>query len=339
MRTGAAPFRSFGGSRSTGVQRSVSFAVRPFLRFGPPQAGTLIFRAPTGAVPRTWSRRSASPPGAIATLRLTPRRARTSSAAPVSCAREIRSRESPSRSQTVTTRVSGQAAASACARSRPAIRRVLSFSGACRKAASARKAPGGRPTAFTAMRQDARGPLATPAGSAEARGPRMTGQSLGSGFGSSPRGRGTDLYPRSEFLVLRFIPAWAGNSTPTIPVPGRLSVHPRVGGEQAAHNKDSLMFYGSSPRGRGTGAVRGRRQRGRRFIPAWAGNRIRHMARHGKAPVHPRVGGEQVMVKRGRAWIVGSSPRGRGTGHGQAWQSLDCRFIPAWAGNRRTGIR
>ena len=59
MRTGASPARSFGGSRFTGVQRSVSLAVRLFLRFGPPQAGTSIFCAPTGSVPRTCSQRMA----------------------------------------------------------------------------------------------------------------------------------------------------------------------------------------------------------------------------------------------------------------------------------------
>ena len=96
MRTGASPARSFGGSRSTGVQRSVSFAVRPFLRFGPPLAGTSIFRAPTGSVPRTCSQRPASSPEASATRRFDPRLARTSSAALVSSAREISSQKSPS---------------------------------------------------------------------------------------------------------------------------------------------------------------------------------------------------------------------------------------------------
>ena len=69
---------------------------------GPPQAGTSIFRPPTGSVASTWSQRSASSPEARATRRFAPRLARTSNAAPVCSAREISAQKSPSRSQTVT---------------------------------------------------------------------------------------------------------------------------------------------------------------------------------------------------------------------------------------------
>ena len=85
---------------------------------------------PAGSVSRTWSQRSASPPEASATRRLEPREARTGSAAPVCSAREISSQKSPS--QTVTTRVSGQARASSCARSSPPTQRTLSLPAARR---------------------------------------------------------------------------------------------------------------------------------------------------------------------------------------------------------------
>ena len=50
--------------------------------------------------------------------------------------------------------------------------------------------------------------------------------------GSSPRGRGTA--PRRSMLMPlpRFIPAWAGNSVRLWDYIPRVSVHPRVGGEQ-----------------------------------------------------------------------------------------------------------
>ena len=73
MRVGGSPARSFRGSKSTGAERSVSFAVRPFCRFGSPQAGTLIVRSPAGSVSKMCTQRFASPPAASATRRVEPR--------------------------------------------------------------------------------------------------------------------------------------------------------------------------------------------------------------------------------------------------------------------------
>ncbi len=84
--------------------------------------------------------------------------ARTSSTAPVSFARASSFQKSPSRSQTVTTRVSGQPAESSFARSSPWTRRMLSFSPLWQKLASVQIRPSGRPAPLIATEQCARMP-------------------------------------------------------------------------------------------------------------------------------------------------------------------------------------
>ena len=90
--------------------------------------------------------------------------------------------------------------------------------------------------------------------------------------GSSPRGRGTPRRLPRHLEPLRFIPAWAGNTSAGMPGRDREEVHPRVGGEHGgrAHRarphavhprvggehqslgRPAARFSGSSPRGRGT---------------------------------------------------------------------------------------
>ena len=151
--------------------------------------------------------------------------------------------------------------------------------------------------------------------------------------GSSPRGRGTDIFPVPQIAYTRFIPAWAGNSEAVETKSGYAPVHPRVGGEQSIVNGAVSPIAGSSPRGRGTGLRLRPCARCRRFIPAWAGNRRSDPERTEPRPVHPRVGGEQpVALDVMKAW-GGSSPRGRGTGDLRLPFAPQRRFIPAWAGN------
>ena len=156
--------------------------------------------------------------------------------------------------------------------------------------------------------------------------------------GSSPRGRGTGCRRRGEGDPHRFIPAWAGNSEAALRIASYWSVHPRVGGEQFGLPACLCCCCGSSPRGRGTGLVHLINDTGHRFIPAWAGNSYGHYAHYVSKPVHPRVGGEQAAIAAAARRIVGSSPRGRGTGAfgPGSWALL--RFIPAWAGNRASGL-
>ena len=67
------------------------------------------------------------------------------------------------------------------------------------------------------------------------RGEQFEGGSMDAAqLGSSPLARGTDLRRGAGFRQSRFIPAGAGNSLRTVTMSGRLPVHPRWRGEQAA---------------------------------------------------------------------------------------------------------
>ena len=153
--------------------------------------------------------------------------------------------------------------------------------------------------------------------------------------GSSPRGRGTATVELDRLRSIRFIPAWAGNSSSICVNIVRPPVHPRVGGEQSSCANTTITRRGSSPRGRGTVCGHSARCSVSRFIPAWAGNRCRRAPTNGASAVHPRVGGEQSKQVGPVCQLAGSSPRGRGTERRRMDCIRDSRFIPAWAGNRR----
>ena len=133
-------------------------------------------------------------------------------------------------------------------------------------------------------------------------------------FGSSPRGRGTEMATNARNTPLRFIPAWAGNSSKMGAKANEKAVHPRVGGEQRRACTQRQVTPGSSPRGRGTAANDNVLANFARFIPAWAGNSSTFSIRPEPRSVHPRVGGEQPIGQNAAVNSDGSSPRGRGTG-------------------------
>ena len=132
--------------------------------------------------------------------------------------------------------------------------------------------------------------------------------------GSSPRVRGTAHYHQCRDREIRFIPACAGNSPRCSNSEARVTVHPRVCGEQVSFLRNFLLAFGSSPRVRGTAIHYARFGAIKRFIPACAGNR-------------PRL--DPLFF-----FTIGSSPRVRGTGSASKRLHPDDRFIPACAGNR-----
>ena len=89
--------------------------------------------------------------------------------------------------------------------------------------------------------------------------PRMGGEQQGGGsdklylHGSSPHGRGTAYRVLFWTGTPRFIPAWAGNRAISHGAICRISVHPRMGGEQKVGHLPDVSSGGSSPHGRGTG--------------------------------------------------------------------------------------
>ena len=88
--------------------------------------------------------------------------------------------------------------------------------------------------------------------------PRMGGEHRGvaggvvSNYGSSPHGRGTRPLAVEALLLVRFIPAWAGNTAGRWGSVIANAVHPRMGGEHSPAPIISNPTDGSSPHGRGT---------------------------------------------------------------------------------------
>ncbi len=76
------------------------------------------------------------------------------------------------------------------------------------------------------------------------------------GSGSSPRMRGTLEIRLVQFEVSRFIPAHAGNATWMSYHPQTTPVHPRACGERVMRHGSNRPLHGSSPRMRGTRALR-----------------------------------------------------------------------------------
>ena len=148
--------------------------------------------------------------------------------------------------------------------------------------------------------------------------------------GSSPRGRGTRTAALMKWSIRRFIPARAGNASPSASDRWRRTVHPRAGGERRSRGGgSSIRHFGSSPRGRGTPPGQPLDEVARRFIPARAGNASLTPRATTRAPVHPRAGGERWEAPRSAGSRAGSSPRGRGTPARGGTRRPLRRFIPA----------
>ena len=131
--------------------------------------------------------------------------------------------------------------------------------------------------------------------------------------GLSPRTRGTLRAACPSRRQRRFIPAFAGNTSPARATTASISVHPRVRGEHLLRPVRCRAPPGSSPRTRGTRSPVFRSGRGR--------------------SVHPRVRGEHVNSRVASTSASGSSPRTRGTPEPVQQHSMLVRFIPAYAGN------
>ena len=149
--------------------------------------------------------------------------------------------------------------------------------------------------------------------------PRVCGEHMVAGVltldttGSSPRLRGTPSWYDSDILLLRFIPASAGNTTQRDHQVQGKPVHPRVCGEHWTMPTSPAPSRGSSPRLRGTHPDHPDHLCKVRFIPASAGNTRPNSLRAASSAVHPRVCGEHAIFSRCDAVSCGSSPRLRGT--------------------------
>ena len=138
---------------------------------------------------------------------------------------------------------------------------------------------------------------------------------------------------------MRFIPAGAGNGADCSLCSVLATVHPRGCGERYLTMALYIHPSGSSPRVRGTEAVKTMMAHGMRFIPAGAGNGRFQQLQQGGDTVHPRGCGERRVRRLSVCVVVGSSPRVRGTAVGLPSGLSIVRFIPAGAGNGCTGRR
>ena len=149
--------------------------------------------------------------------------------------------------------------------------------------------------------------------------PRMRGErSSGKGqpikeHGSSPHARGTRRAPTRHGSSTRFIPACAGNARVLYRLDGAHPVHPRMRGERSQIRSQQTAGFGSSPHARGTLLGFVHYLRGRRFIPACAGNASVDPVPRPLRAVHPRMRGERRFVVTIRLVSHGSSPHARGT--------------------------
>ena len=151
--------------------------------------------------------------------------------------------------------------------------------------------------------------------------------------GSSPRMRGT---PQAQSRLLPhggIIPAYAGNTPRPVPLWSRGRDHPRVCGEHPRRMGVRHVRGGSSPRMRGTLALRPAARGVGGIIPAYAGNTIhrRICKHHGRD--HPRVCGEHMSVHFYAGYWQGSSPRMWGTLRRAVGHRTRHGIIPAYAGN------
>ncbi len=157
--------------------------------------------------------------------------------------------------------------------------------------------------------------------------------------GLSPLARGTPFLALFPFLLRRFIPAGAGNTSAENRSIAPTSVYPRWRGEHWQNKHRGTRGAGLSPLARGTLDQAVLFFQRRRFIPAGAGNTPKEIASQLNLPVYPRWRGEhKIHIDKHRV-CIGLSPLARGT---QIWGAplmKSKRFIPAGAGNTRQLVK
>ncbi len=169
--------------------------------------------------------------------------------------------------------------------------------------------------------------------------PRIRGEHTGprdplaSGDGLSPHTRGTLVDCESNKPLLRFIPAYAGNTFFHSYFILNLSVYPRIRGEHSQTERYCHFCFGLSPHTRGTHVYLILFLVSFRFIPAYAGNTSILIRHHCQLPVYPRIRGEHNVFTEQFEIFDGLSPHTRGTHESLAVTAFARRFIPAYAGN------
>ena len=156
--------------------------------------------------------------------------------------------------------------------------------------------------------------------------------------GSSPRVRGKRSRRKDHRATAGLIPACAGKTHSTRRGHVGLGAHPRVCGENSFHAARARWLGGSSPR------VRGKLKRVKigdvtaGLIPACAGKTTTTRRTCRTAWAHPRVCGENALLKSSAEILPGSSPRVRGKRQPDRCLVVEVRLIPACAGKTRAMV-
>ena len=153
--------------------------------------------------------------------------------------------------------------------------------------------------------------------------------------GSSPLARGTLRARRVVAVLVRLIPARAGNTGRRTASVVNGAAHPRSRGEHYREGGLFVIAHGSSPLARGTLHHALSRRINLRLIPARAGNTLPTFRLFDLSAAHPRSRGEHAITIPSRCAASGSSPLARGTLRVIAHEFGDLRLIPARAGNTR----
>ena len=160
----------------------------------------------------------------------------------------------------------------------------------------------------------------------------LLAQLVRAAFGSSPRVRGKPRFGRAASMVLRIIPARAGQTKRALQGNPLTTDHPRACGANVAGKSEKTVRVGSSPRVRGKLMPVTVDISPVRIIPARAGQTMPIYSTPVLSTDHPRAcGANDVRVIAAYA-IYGSSPRVRGKRTVHAFRQIRTRIIPARAG-------
>ena len=155
--------------------------------------------------------------------------------------------------------------------------------------------------------------------------------------GSSPLSRGIRQCCNSVYGSTRIIPALAGNTRGSTSGRRIPMDHPRSRGEYYLGPQEDNQHLGSSPLSRGIRVGPTPDRRGRRIIPALAGNTNSATPSNTPNGDHPRSRGEYRTSVSTHQTSTGSSPLSRGIPKTVSRTPAHPRIIPALAGN--TSVR
>ena len=154
--------------------------------------------------------------------------------------------------------------------------------------------------------------------------------------GSPPHTRGILSVCKYYKGVLRFTPAYAGNTKDYKTLEKAQKVHPRIRGEYPGLYRLCHKAGGSPPHTRGIQFFQRLFLVQGRFTPAYAGNTTVDAQAEQGQQVHPRIRGEYQKYYDLHRRLMGSPPHTRGIpGVGEVSLTVD-RFTPAYAGNTLT---